>query len=556
LRMTNAYYNENDEFAAAWLRNLIAAGHIAKGEVDERSIADVQADDLRGFSQHHFFAGIGVWSYSLRLAGWPDDRPIWTGSCPCQPFSAAGQRKGFDDARHLWPEWFRLIRLHRPESVLGEQVGSALEWLDLVSGDLEGEGYAVGAAIVGAHSVGAPHIRQRIYWVANASRERRQQVSGSSLGHEETNGRARRDGSESDSNHVISSDNEDGCMAHSSISRRALSGQYERRPSSSSARLEQHDIVGQPTSGGFMPRRPSEALHGADTCGEAERPSDDVELADSDGRLSSDGRLQRGGEHGLGEKNAGIGGMAISECGRREESHLPIRQSRQVEASSVERRAAFWDACDWLPCIDGKARPVEPIAQQMADGSTESLGPLRRESIEEIEKEITNAIPSNTNSRETMRDLWKTLSTEAIRIWNTRRLTAVSDAPILLAFLRQLSEQRWAFAQSIPRSGEKETEKFLRELREQESASSSSCGRGLDEQPRGESSDIVHILSSILARHAQTAWGETFQQNARDAFPLTVGAINRVGRLRGYGNALCAPQAQAFIEAVMAECPA
>src|SRR5262245_61550365 len=101
--MSYAYYNENDRFAAAWLRELIRAGHIAAGEVDERSIEDVRADDLRAFTQCHFFAGIGGWSYALRLAGWPDDRPVWTGSCPCQSFSQAGQQKGFDDPRHLWP---------------------------------------------------------------------------------------------------------------------------------------------------------------------------------------------------------------------------------------------------------------------------------------------------------------------------------------------------------------------------------------------------------------------------------------------------------------------
>lgn len=104
-----AYYNENDPYAAAWLRNLIAADLIAPGDVDERSIVDVRADDLAGYRQCHFFAGIGVWSYAPRLAGWPDDREVWTGSCPCQPFSTAGKRAGFADERHLWPAWYRLI---------------------------------------------------------------------------------------------------------------------------------------------------------------------------------------------------------------------------------------------------------------------------------------------------------------------------------------------------------------------------------------------------------------------------------------------------------------
>src|SRR3990167_3813886 len=71
-----AYYNEIDPYAAQWLRNLIKAGHIAPGDVDERSIVDVRADDLRGYTQCHFFAGIGVWSHALRLAGWPDELAV------------------------------------------------------------------------------------------------------------------------------------------------------------------------------------------------------------------------------------------------------------------------------------------------------------------------------------------------------------------------------------------------------------------------------------------------------------------------------------------------
>ncbi len=134
-----AYYNEIDPFAVQWLRNLIEAGHIADGVVDDRSIREVQPADLQGFDQVHFFAGIGVWSYALRLAGWSDDRPVWTGSCPCQPFSAAGKRTGTSDDRHLWPEVFRLIQECRPDVVFGEQVSSkaGLSWFDVVSADLE-----------------------------------------------------------------------------------------------------------------------------------------------------------------------------------------------------------------------------------------------------------------------------------------------------------------------------------------------------------------------------------------------------------------------------------
>jgi DNA (cytosine-5)-methyltransferase 1 len=167
-----AYYNEIDPYAAEWLRNLIKAGHIAPGVVDERSIEDVCPSDLSEFTQCHFFAGIGVWSYALRLAGWPDDRPVWTGSCPCQPFSAAGKGGGFNDERHLWPAWQWLIGQQKPSVVFGEQVASkgGLEWLDVVCGDLEGLGHAVAAAVLPAGGFGAPHIRKRLFFAAYADK--------------------------------------------------------------------------------------------------------------------------------------------------------------------------------------------------------------------------------------------------------------------------------------------------------------------------------------------------------------------------------------------------
>ena len=165
-----AYYNEWDQKTAAWLRELIRQGLIADGEVDTRSIVDVRPDDLAGFVQCHFFAGIGGWSLSLRLAGWPDDRCVWTGSCPCQPFSSAGTQAGGADPRDLWPTWRVLIAQCRPHVVFGEQVESAIGhgWLDRLCDDLEGEGYAVGPVGLPAASVGAFHIRPRLWFVADA----------------------------------------------------------------------------------------------------------------------------------------------------------------------------------------------------------------------------------------------------------------------------------------------------------------------------------------------------------------------------------------------------
>jgi DNA (cytosine-5)-methyltransferase 1 len=173
-----AYYNEIDPGAAAWLRELIKAGAIAPGDVDERDVRDIRPSELDGYTQCHFFAGIGVWSYALRLAGWSDSEPVWTGSCPCQPFSAAGQGAGFADERHLWPAWFHLISELGPGAIFGEQVASpdGLIWLDLVHSDLEAADYAFATNDLCAAGFGAPHIRQRLYFVAESGSDRRQGI--------------------------------------------------------------------------------------------------------------------------------------------------------------------------------------------------------------------------------------------------------------------------------------------------------------------------------------------------------------------------------------------
>jgi DNA (cytosine-5)-methyltransferase 1 len=319
-----AFYSEWDPYAAQWLRNLIEAGHIAPGVVDERSIAEIDPDELNGYTQCHFFAGIGVWSYALRLAGWPDDRPVWTGSCPCQPFSAAGKGEGHEDERHLWPVWQRLISEREPAIVFGEQVGGAdgLAWLDVVLSELENDHYAVAAADLPAAGVGAPHIRQRLFFVAHATGERR-------------------------------------------IGKRVLLWPEE-------GRRQQSNIL------------------------EAAGSSETSLVAHADGRLSAEARdggeqgLQRGGEHGLLTPGSGVGfrgnTSAVAESGRerwdRREGAAPGRFANGADARWLEGhdgpvgvdKAGFWSACDWLPCRDGKARPVESGTFPLVDGSAFRVG--------------------------------------------------------------------------------------------------------------------------------------------------------------------------------------
>jgi DNA (cytosine-5)-methyltransferase 1 len=321
------YYNEIDPYAAQWLRNLIAAGHLAKGEVDERSITEIQPDDLLGFNQCHFFAGIGVWGYALRQAGWADDRPVWTGSCPCQPFSAAGKQEGFADERHLWPAWFNLISQCRPAIVLGEQVASALDWLDLVSTDMESAGYAFGAADLCAAGFGGAHIRQRLYWV----------------------GHSRQPGLEGYAGHVT--DGGGGRNRVDQLPRQAhLSGWPSGLGDADSARTQ----TGVSES--------------------SKRQSGDTEVNDDRGD-----RLFRSGEG-----RSKFGGLA--DANHERQFAAPVSRLCNEEYNAEPRSGSGKrpdapmlgrDAADWLYCRDGKWRPVEPGTFPLADAAASRVGRLR-----------------------------------------------------------------------------------------------------------------------------------------------------------------------------------
>ncbi|HBX9978944.1 TPA: DNA cytosine methyltransferase [Klebsiella variicola] len=344
-----AYYNEIDPFAAQWLRNLIAAGHIAPGEVDERSIEDVTPDDLRGFTQCHFFAGIGVWSHSLRLAGWPDDRPVWTGSCPCQPFSAAGKGDGFTDERHLWPHFFHLISERRPQHVFGEQVAArnANVWFDLVQADLEGMGYAFGLVPFTSASIGAPHIRERAYWVANADcvvSDRRGDVR--APGRDE-----------------YSNGGDDDRLANSNHDRQQPGqGAGCRRQCA-----EQGIDIGRGGENGGLGNANVARLEG---------------LSGNDcpaGREGATGPAAAPGFHdGLANTDNEQHSIAVSGCGhehastgREQDPAAPAGLRGDYWALEVN---GFWRDADWLFCRDGKWRPVEPGTFPLVDGAAARMG--------------------------------------------------------------------------------------------------------------------------------------------------------------------------------------
>jgi site-specific DNA-cytosine methylase len=507
----SAYYNEIDPYAAAWLRNLIREGLIAPGDVDGRSIVDVQPDDLAGYRQVHFFAGIGGWSAALRLAGWPDDREVWTGSCPCQPFSAAGKQRGTSDERHLWPEMRRLVAERRPSVVFGEQVASALgrTWLGSVRADLEDLGYAVGAADLCAAGVGAPHIRQRLWWVADAGGERPDRQH--ALLRAEARGR----------DAACVPEAAGGCAGvladamHAGRPER-WTGARERQAAGGCGTDRMADRIGARLEG--RDARPLEDERAtAERGGAADRVGD-----------PSDSRHQP--RPGIAGVQAGeAGGFAVSERGA---------------ASGHDG----WSDLSWLPCRDGKARPTQSPLQWVADGLPASLGRLRASHIAAIQEEVIHAASGEARAREALLDVLEALEQEALQR-PIGGLDCFPTAPVLLAFLRQLASQGWRFSECVPRASAEAAEARLRVLRGGEVPASAPRQRGLDGQPPVQHPDLVRVLSSILAQHASAAWGEAYRANAAAVAPLAHGAVSRVGRLRAYGNAIVPQVAAEFIGA-------
>jgi len=350
-----AYYNEIDSFACQVIRNLIGLDAIPWGHVDKRSITDVTPGDLKGYAQCHFFAGFAVWSYALRKAGWSDERPVWTGSCPCPPFSSAGKKKqcpecggkplchayragffrcttcGHDwlaDERHLWPEFHRLIRECRPDIVFGEQVAGrdGEAWLDVVQATLEVEDYTCGSASWAACGVGAPHKRQRLYWcaVGNADSERRNGKQVRLRG-----GRPQQ------------SDADATGAGGIGVTADADSGRVGRRRTQGSKQ-------GVEASPGQSARERSKGFCATGS------------VADT----SSPGLPARECQE-LSGANRDDQGRATEQCGGALDEGLRGPTN------------GHWRDADWLGCRDGKWRPVEPGTFPLVDGSPNRVGSLR-----------------------------------------------------------------------------------------------------------------------------------------------------------------------------------
>ena len=385
------YYNDHDPGAAAWLEALAAESEIPAGTVDSRSILDVRADDLSGFRRVHFFAGIGGWAEALRIARWPADIPVWTGSPPCQPFSVAGKLAARDDERHLAPHFAQLVRAGRPLLLFGEQVASAevlgkvskaadrqaaaapaWAWGDDLQDRLEGAGYAYGAADLCSAGIGAPHIRQRLFFGAfrrdalGFIRERLADHYGH--GWSEAGGgftATRHDGAFGDG---AAGGLVDGQRARLE----GLGGDGDRR--------------GEPGRIDQIPNRPAAATGAAGGLDDAQRLGRQAGRRDhkSDDRLVS-GPDGSGG--GMADANRGqCDGVADGErCqrhgtapGRNEGDGLSAAGSQSgIGHNRPSPLHNFWADADWLFCRDERWRPVEPGTFPLAHRVSGRVGLLR-----------------------------------------------------------------------------------------------------------------------------------------------------------------------------------
>ncbi|NCC05161.1 MAG: DNA cytosine methyltransferase [Proteobacteria bacterium] len=341
-----AYYNEIDTFCCDWLSNLMDVGVITPGYIDNRSIEDVTPDDVSGYTRVGFFAGIGVWDYALRLAGWPEDRPVWHGSCPCQPFSSAGKGKGFKDERHLWPEFYRLISQCRPPVCFGEQVASkdGLAWVELVQANMESSDYAFGAVDTCSASFGAPHIRQRLYW-----------VGADTLGNSSGKGLEGRG----------------GFIKKSVPQRRERTDGYNPTTSSTCGLADSESAGSSHGRTGTV--FPVVGFNGGKTCRLANTKSTRWGILNAENLWATDAQVDT-------FTNA---------------SDSPSDEQQRFASEHPGPTNGHWRDADWLLCRDGRWRPVESSTAQMADGLADRLGYSRigdRWSLNPLKEKAENRV--------------------------------------------------------------------------------------------------------------------------------------------------------------------
>jgi DNA (cytosine-5)-methyltransferase 1 len=283
------------------------------------------------------------------MALWPDDRPVWTGSCPCQPFSSAGKQKGKADDRHLWPIWFRLIRESKPAIIFGEQVAAAIThgWWDDVAAGLEAEGYSCSAAVLPACSVGKPHKRDRLGFMGNAELPR-------PYGGEEF-GFAREGKNEGRMQQFEGSDSP----------RLMANGAGERLEWSAGAELQ---------GGGTRSSRRSSTMEHADLheCGGEERGSVREEKEISGVDRKKDGSARR---------ISGTGGVTMADSnGIGQQGQREVGKPSNTEEGCVREAGEFIDdsaRLEWIECPDGKFRPVKSGLRLLAHGVSSRVGKLR-----------------------------------------------------------------------------------------------------------------------------------------------------------------------------------
>jgi DNA (cytosine-5)-methyltransferase 1 len=343
-------------------------GLITPGPIYDCDIRVLDPSLLRGFDRVHLFAGIAGWDYALTLAGWPAARPVWTCSCPCQPFSDAGVGEGFEDPRHLWPEAFRLVRFCSPSVIFGEQVSSPLgrAWLDVVQVDLENYGYAFGALVAPVAGVGAPHGRHRIFFVADAPGARsqggRSGLASRPWGQGAATQRSREAGGVADADGDRTTQRDARNMGRNQS---ANSTEESRRPQ------------GDETFDNGLSGRVADADR---------RQRDWVAEIEGCEPHRSQGEWEQGDGGAAGDRRSG--GLADAAQGRRQARFGEQGDSRGARGGGngfddggcdgwPGPVNGFWRDADWLFCRDGKWRSVEPGAQPLAYGASARVGRLR-----------------------------------------------------------------------------------------------------------------------------------------------------------------------------------